>query len=64
MSEQRFYNAEYSDMPPDLSGLLTWDNEIFADLIVCPITPDEPGVMRLVCIASASNVVVKKIEAK
>jgi hypothetical protein len=51
-------------MPPDLSGLLTWDNKIFADLIVCLFTPDEPGVMRLVCIDSASNVVVKKIEAK
>ena len=64
VSEGRFYNPEYSNMPPDLSNLLTWDKEIFADLIVCPFTPDEPGVMRLVCIDSASNVVVKKIPTK
>jgi hypothetical protein len=51
-------------MPPDLSDLLTWDKEIFADFIVCPFTPDEPGVMRLVYIDSSSNVVVKKIPTK
>lgn len=64
VSEGRFYNPEYSNMPPDLSDLLTWDKEIFADLIVCPFTPDEPGVMRLVCIDSVSNVIVKKIPTK
>jgi hypothetical protein len=64
VSEGRFYNPEYSNMPPDLSDLLTLDNEIFADFIVCPFTPDEPGVMRLVCIDSASNVVVRKIQVK
>jgi len=51
-------------MPPDLSHLLTVDNEIFADFVICPFTPDEPGVMRLVCVDSASNVVVKKIPTK
>lgn len=61
VSEGRFYNPEYSNMPPDLSRLLTADNEIFADLTVCPFTPDEPGVMRLVCIDSATHVVVKEI---
>jgi hypothetical protein len=61
VSEARFYKSEYSNMPPDLSHLLEWDKEIFADFVVCPFTPDEPGVMRLVCVDSASNVVVKKI---
>jgi hypothetical protein len=61
VSEGRFYNPEYSNMPPGLSHLTAWDKEIFADFIVCPFTPDEPGVMRLVCIDSASNVVVKKL---
>jgi hypothetical protein len=61
VSEARFYKAEYSNMPPDLSRLLAWDKEIFADFVVCPFTPDEPRVMRLVCIDSASNIVVKNI---
>jgi hypothetical protein len=61
VSEGRFYNPEYANMPPDLSRLLTGDNEIFADFEICPFTPDEPDVMRLVCIDSASNVVVRKI---
>jgi hypothetical protein len=64
VSEARFYDPEYSNMPPDLSDLLTLDNEIFADFIVCPFTPDEPGVMRLVCIDSASNIIVRKIPTR
>jgi hypothetical protein len=48
-------------MPADLSRMLKVDNEIYADLVVCPFTQDEPGVMRLVCIESASNAVVKEL---
>jgi len=64
VSENRFYNAEYANLPPELSKLLRGENEIFADFIVCPFMPDEPGVMRLVCVDSASNIVVRKIPRK
>lgn len=64
VSEGRFYNEEYANIPPDLAELLACDTEIFADFVVCPFTPDEPGVMRLVCIDSASNIVVKKLSTK
>lgn len=61
VSEGRFYNEEYANMPPDLLDLLTFHSELFADFIVCPFTIDEPGAMRLVCIDSVSNVIVRKI---
>ena len=61
VSEGKFYNPKFSNMPLEPSNLLKADNEIFADIIVCPFTPDEPGVMRLVCVDSASNVVVREI---
>ena len=64
VSEGRFYDPEYSNIPRELSDLLKADNEIYADLTVCPFTPDEPGVMRLVCIDSAANVFVRKIPSE
>jgi hypothetical protein len=35
------------------------DGEIYADFEVCPFTPERKGEMRLVCIESASHVVVR-----
>ena len=35
------------------------DQFVFADFVVRPVTPDEPGVMRLVCVSSASHIVTR-----
>ena len=32
----------------------------FGDFVVCPLAPDEPTVMRRVCVASASKLVFRK----
>jgi hypothetical protein len=39
---------------------ITPDDDVYADFEVCPFTPERKGAMQLVCIESASHVVVKK----
>ena len=44
-------------VPPALDSLIGLDDKlVFANFVVRPVTQDEPGVMRLVCVASFSNV--------
>lgn len=39
---------------------VTPDDDVYGDFEVCPFTPQRKGAMQLVCIESASHVVVKK----
>lgn len=51
----------YGDDPlylPMRFNRLAWDHYIFADFTVIPLTKDEPGVMRMVRIVSAENIIV------
>lgn len=36
------------------------DEDIYGDFEVCPFTPEQKGAMRLVCIESASKLVMKR----
>ena len=47
--------------PSDLK-LLSETEEIYGDFEVCPFTPERKGAMQIVCIESASHIVVKKLE--
>lgn len=47
-------------MPADVARLLDWDHAIFADFVVCPFTASKAGHMQLVCVQSASRVVVRE----
>ena len=40
-------------IPEDLR--VTFDHDLYADFEVCPFTPAKPGVMRRVCIESATQ---------
>jgi len=60
ISEQRFSQPDYRNLPEDLTKQLNGENESFGDFLVCPFTPAKPREMQLVCIDSAKNVVVKK----
>jgi hypothetical protein len=51
--------AGYSVLPEDIRSKLTLYNHILADFTVCPFTPDKPGVMRMVCVDSATKVTVR-----
>jgi hypothetical protein len=59
VSEGRFRLDGYENLPKDLKNQMSWDNEMFGDLLVCPFTNDRPGVMRLICVESAENVSIK-----
>ena len=61
ISESRFALPDFANIPSDLTKQLgDWDNAMFADFTVCPFTEDIPGVMRLVCVDSAENIIVRK----
>lgn len=64
VSEGRFARADVANIPPDLVAISSFDQDVFGDFLVCPFTPDEPGVMRLVCVESVSNAVVREAAAR
>lgn len=49
----------YRNLPDSLRELLDAGREVFADFLVCPFTPSEPGVMQLVCVEAATNIVTR-----
>jgi hypothetical protein len=53
---------EVAHMPKALRDLMSWEREIFADFVVEPLTPYKPGVMQMVRVVSASNIVVTEKE--
>jgi hypothetical protein len=59
VSDQRFKEPGFSNIPDDLSRQLTGETTITGDFVVCPFTRSKPGEMQLVCIESAKNTVVK-----
>lgn len=50
--------SETSLMPEALRNLVTTNEFFFGDFTVVPLTPDEPGVMRMVRVVAAENLVV------
>ena len=49
---------------PEPLNRIAWDNYVFGDFIVVPFTKDEPGVMRIVRVVSAENIVVTDWDLK
>jgi len=60
ISEQRFAEEGYRNIPENLKAQLNQDVEIFGDYIVCPFTPQRKGEMQLVCIEEGKNLEVRK----
>jgi len=44
-------------MHPPASFVSFWNDEVYGDFELCPLTKSRPGVMQFVCIKSASNLV-------
>lgn len=59
VSEQRFAVEGYCNLPPAIANRLAWESDLFADFVVCPFTREQPGVMQLVCVDSATNILVR-----
>ena len=49
-------------IPRELSDLMSFERDIYADFEVQPLTPFRPGVMRIVMIRSATNIVVTEAD--
>ncbi len=48
---------EEFDLPPELNNVLGhFDDEVFAEFEVCPLTKDKPGTMQIVCVESATAI--------
>jgi hypothetical protein len=37
-----------------------WGSDVYGDFEVCPLTKSKPGEMQMVCVESASHLVIKK----
>lgn len=55
------WDDEEPIVPPNLAGLLEpgLGRTVFGDFVVCPFTAERAGAMRMVCIESARNLVVR-----
>lgn len=54
--------SEDSELPMNIKTLLkSFDDQIFADFVVCPLTPDHPGEMRMVSVKSATRVINRPV---
>ncbi len=52
-------HAKISQFPSDLEDKLDWGVQVFGDFEVCPFAKETKGAMQFVCIAAASNLVVR-----
>ena len=60
-AEGRFAHPDVDNIPSQLRARLgKFDDELFADFTVCPFENDKPGVMRLICVEAATNIVVRQ----
>src|SRR5262249_32314908 len=48
-------------LPANVEGCVGWDKDrsLYADFLVCPLSPERPGHMRSVCIESATSLVLE-----
>jgi hypothetical protein len=48
-------------LPDNLSRLLgDFDTMVYGDFTVCPLTKSRPGVMQIICVQAAENLIAKK----
>jgi hypothetical protein len=60
VSEQRFVETGYRNIPEDIESKINQDVIIQGDYVVCPFTRAKPKEMQLVCIESGKNLVIQK----
>jgi hypothetical protein len=57
--------SEDNELPPNVKVLLKdFDDNIFGDFVVCPLSPERPGTMRMVFVKSASHLVNRRLSSK
>ncbi len=59
LSERRGSMNEDYYVPKELLEQLSFGKAMYADFTICPLTDDEPRVMRLACVESAENISIR-----
>jgi hypothetical protein len=54
--------VENENLPSNLQDKVTFEQSVYANLELCPITQSHPGTMQSVCVESATNIVVHRNE--
>jgi hypothetical protein len=54
---RRFLGVDISrcELPTNIQQFVEEEKDVYGDLEIRPLTPSEPGVMQMVCLASAVN---------
>jgi len=53
------HDDENPIVPTNISRFVNFDNQIYADFLVCPFDEEKSGRMQIVCVESATNVVIE-----
>ena len=59
---EKIYEAEYKHRVAIKDAIPGWPDPVFADFEVCPLEPERKGEMQAVCIESAKNIFVQRLE--
>jgi hypothetical protein len=60
---KRILGVPSDTLPQDVDRLFSndpWADDIYGDFEACPLTPERPGEMQMVCISSASHLIRKR----
>jgi len=64
VSEGKYYDPKYCNLPSDILAKLSWDTDLFGDFVLCPFERSQPGLMQLVCVDGGKNLVVRPRKTK
>lgn len=59
---EKVYEAEYKHRVAIKDAIPEWPDPVFADFEVCPLEPERKGEMQAVCVESAKNIFVQRLE--
>ena len=59
---EKVYEAEYKYRVAIKDAIPEWPDPVFADFEVCPLEPEHKGEMQAVCVESAKNIFVQRLE--
>jgi hypothetical protein len=62
ISESRCIEPECSQMPAELRKMLSWEEAVVGDFLVCPFTEAKPEHMQFVCVEAAKNLRAHKLK--
>jgi len=62
ITESRCIEPDCSQMPPELREMLSWEDAVIGDFLVCPFTEAKPEHMQFVCVEAAKNLRVHKLK--